>query len=144
MKNALFLLFMVGMGFITIHTIMEARTEIQAANPCYAPDSGLLALGFFKINKDSIKDESCEQIEAARMATELGMYEEAKFIVCSHAGAKGVFGDVSNCMDYNGNYQEAVETVNDRHDYCNKRSKKWYRKVTFGVKKKYRRCMRGE
>jgi len=31
-----------------------------------------------------------------------------------------------------------------RHEYCRKRSRKWYRKVSFQVTKTYNRCMDGE
>jgi len=144
MKSSLYLLFVIGLFAFTVDTIMSARTEIQAANPCYAPESGLFALGFLRVNKDSIQDSGCEQIEAARMATELGMTKQAKYIVCNHAGSVSVFGDANNCMRFDGNTTQAAALVNDRHDYCKGRSRKWYRKLSFTGKSLYKKCMRGE
>ena len=144
MKQALYLLFVIGLAWLTVDTIMTARTEIHAANPCYAPDSGMLALGFLKLNKDSIKDEGCEQIEAARLATELGMKKQAEYIVCNHPGSVSVFGTASNCVQFNGNIREIERTINSKHNYCSNRSKKWYRKISFTGKRIYKKCMRGE
>jgi len=144
MKQALYLLFVIGLAWVTVDTIMSARTEIHAANPCYAPESGLFALGFLKLNKSSVKDSGCEQIEAARVATELGMSLQAKYIVCNHPGSTSVFGNPDNCMNFNGDTTQAAAMVNDRHEYCERRKRKWYRKLTFTSGHIYRKCMRGD
>ena len=144
MKHLIYLTVICGLAWLSLQTITSARQEIHAANPCHSVSSGMFSLGFFKLNKDSVKDTGCEQIEAARLAVELGMQEEAKFILCNHPGAKSAFSDATNCMQYNGNYQKMVTEVNDRHDYCDRRKRKWYRKITFTSKRIYKKCMRGE
>jgi hypothetical protein len=139
MKYSLILLFMLGLGFFTLTGL---TSNIHAGNSCYAEDSGSLRLGFFGLNKSSILDDGCQQVEAARMAAELGMDEHAKMIVCSHRGARSSFGSTEDCLGYRGSYKNILVNTQKTESYCYARSKKWYRKLTFTSGRSFRKCLR--
>ena len=120
---------------------IKPQSNIHSGTSCYSEDSGSLKLGFFGINKNSIMDEDCRIIEAARLAAELGLEEHAKMLVCSHGGSVFSFGTAETCMDYMGNYQEILVEKNEREVYCENRSKKWYKKLW--RKPAYKKCMNG-
>lgn len=137
--GALFLLVSMILAFWTINNLTRG---IHAGTSCYAQDSGNIKLGFFGLNKASILDDGCEQIEAARLAAELGLADHAKVILCSHGGSARAFSSEKDCLEYNGNYQSVLVKTNEIERYCYERSRKWYRKVLFGTKRKFNKCMR--
>lgn len=143
MKSVLFLLFMIGLSLITIERLANAVPRSMASgSTCYAQESGNIVLGFLGVNKDSIKDDGCQQIEAARLAVELNLPEHAKAILCNHEGAMLAFQDEVNCMEYSGGYKEILIEKNERETYCEQRSRKWYKRLLFQRKRSYRHCMR--
>lgn len=143
MKGALFLLFMIGLTLITLERLANAVPHSMASgSTCYAQESGNYRLGIFGLNKASIEDDSCQQIEAARLAVELNLPEHAKVILCNHEGAMSAFQNETNCMEFSGGYKEMLIEKNDREEYCYDRSRKWYKKLLFQTKRAYRHCMR--
>jgi hypothetical protein len=121
----------------------EHRTGIHASSDCYEQDSSSVRVGIFGINKEAILDTDCEKREAARLAAEAGMTQHTRKIVCNLAGTLASFnGDERACLEYTGDYSQVLVDTVSREVYCDGRSKKWYRRVSFNVKAKYRRCMR--
>jgi len=150
--GVLTLLFIGGLAWMTIeNAVSEFRfpgavveSGIHASDDCYEQDSANWRVGLFGVNQESIRDTDCEKREAARLASEAGMPEVSKRIICGLAGSIATFGDAERCMAQVGNATTVIVEVADRGVYCDKRSKKWYKRLTFRVKHNYRKCMRGE
>jgi hypothetical protein len=124
-------------------TIKNAVGEISLgmvtmpSNDCLDNGGGF---GFKGLNFDKAAelDEGCAAREAQRMAPD----EQRKlFMWCSLPASITAFGSVTNCLGYNGDDQRIIAEVRSRMDYCEHKSEKWYRKVTFQRNRSYNRCM---
>ena len=140
--GAMFLLFTMGLAWLILQPYTQPyyKQGIHAGSPCYASDSGSLRLWQVAFNRKAIADEGCQRVEAARLAAEIGEREMAKAIVCDHPGAKLALGSEVDCMNYAGNYAEVVTAVATREQYCEKRSRKWYK--VLWRKRAYKKCIR--
>ena len=138
MKYLLGLLIICATAYFAVETLR--LVPIAPGGDCYSSASGGLRLGWLD-SKDVRLDRNCVGVESTRMFQELGMEARALFAACSLEGSRQAFGSVENCLDYGGNFQQAIDDRAAIEAYCKQRSKKWYRKLTFQTKRKYQACL---
>lgn len=137
--------YLIGILIICASAYFIAETirlvPIAPGDDCYSSSSGGLRLGWLDTKRPEM-DANCMGVEAARMLQEQGKEARSLFVVCSLEGSRQAFGSVENCLEYGGDYQNAVDSREAVEAYCKDRSRKWYRRLTFTSKRKYEQCVR--
>jgi hypothetical protein len=139
--GALVLLMMGGLAALTIKEAYSNTPEEgvpYASVACRVKDGLGGSIAGIGIETGSVIDAGCAAREAGRLAPDEARQE---LMWCSQPEAISTFGSVRNCLDYNGDNEAIIQRVEQLATYCEHKSKKWYRRVTFQRNRSYDRCM---
>ena len=105
---------------------------------CVTEDGGGVTIMGTGFNTGSVTDIGCATRQSSTIAPDEARKE---FMWCSTPEAQRAFGTVKNCLAYNGDNDTLIAQVQSMIDYCERRSKKWYKRVTLQRNRSYDRCM---